>query len=48
MKIKIPYKLFLFGIAVFFGTALTFGNWYVGVIAGIIVVMSRDIQKKYE
>ena len=42
------YKIFLFLITLIFGTAITYGNWVVGLIAGIIVVMSKEINDAYD
>ena len=42
------YKILLFLIILVFGTAITYGNWVVGLIAGIIVVMSKEINDAYE
>ncbi|MBI2057937.1 MAG: hypothetical protein HYT63_03060 [Candidatus Yanofskybacteria bacterium] len=42
------YKAVLFFIAFFVGTAITYGDWLIGLISGVIVVLSKEIQGAYE
>ncbi|OGN09032.1 MAG: hypothetical protein A3J46_00225 [Candidatus Yanofskybacteria bacterium RIFCSPHIGHO2_02_FULL_41_11] len=42
------FKLFLFLIIFAFGTAITYGNWLVGLIGGVIVIFSLEVDEAYK
>lgn len=42
------YKVLLFLIIFAFGTAITYGNWIVGLTGGIIVILSLETDEAYK
>lgn len=45
---NVAYKLIIFLVILIFGTLITSGNWIVGVVGAIMIVMSMEINEAYE
>ena len=41
------YKIFLFLIIFAVGTAITYGNWFVGIVSALVILMSKEIDEAY-